>query len=141
MTNSYNPQMTLSSAEPKTKPATMNPYELWITLPADKAKTKRIEAKKDKVVPEKMKRNTLDKIAIATSVTFGIDAIVMPALTGSSLHELIGLSPSGDYKTIGEAAIRGIEILGWGVSLLYQSARIMYDTYKPSSFRKNSRAL
>lgn len=63
--------------------------------------------------------STLDKIVGLSSVGLAIDGIVVPFLTGKTLHDWLGLPPAGDYKIFGEKTVKMAEGALWGLSQFY----------------------
>ena len=76
---------------------------------------------------EKKERSTLDKVVAVGSAALALDAIIVPFLTGKTIHEHMGLPPASDYKVLGERTALMAEQALWGVTMLYQIGKNWYD--------------
>jgi len=69
---------------------------------------------------EKTETSTFDKGVTIASVALAVDSIIVPFLTGKTLHEHVGLPPASDYKVLGECTAVMAERAMWGVTVLYK---------------------
>jgi len=80
---------------------------------------------------ENQKMSTLDKIATGALIGFGIDAILFPFFSGGqTLHEIYGIPPAGDYKIYSEMTVRILEQGLWGVAMVYEGVKGLYNQHK-----------
>jgi hypothetical protein len=77
-------------------------------------------------------RSTLDKVVAVGSVALALDAIIVPFLTGKTIHEHLGLPPASDYKVLGERTALMAEQALWGVTMLYQLGKDYYNRHYKS---------
>jgi hypothetical protein len=80
----------------------------------------------------KNERSTLDKVVAVGSVALALDAIIVPLLTGKTIHEHLGLPPASDYKVLGERTALMAEQALWGVTMLYQLGKDYYNRHYKS---------
>ncbi len=69
----------------------------------------------------------MDCVLAVAWIALTADAIIVPFLTGKTLHEHIGLPPS-DYKLLGSRTVLIAEQATWGAVTLYQTARSYLKT-------------
>lgn len=69
---------------------------------------------------------SINKAIVLTSAALAVDGVIVPFLTGKTLHEMVGIPPPGDYQIWGERTVRQAEAALWGVTMLYSIGTGLY---------------
>lgn len=70
--------------------------------------------------------STLDTITIGFSIAIGLDSIVVPILTGITIHEYLGIPPKSYYSIYPGITALMLEQGIWTLSMFYNTARTFY---------------